>query len=818
MFKLSASHAMGSVLSTFFLCCILVVGLLSTTVLAGSNNSNSAREGTAKSTICHYDGGGRVHILTISEDAFDKHVSQHGDHALITYYEDEDNDGFGLNGSTVERCTLPDGYAETSEDCDGTDPTINPGATEICDGIDNNCDSLVDEGFDTDGDGFTSCSGDCNDGDAGINPGTTETCDGIDNDCDGLVDEGFDTDGDRCDTLDNRVFNEKISPDEFFTNEPSTTTISAEILSGNLPLSSVIAYRTDANGNLLYKLGQMYDDGTHGDLREADTIFTAQFDVNEPAAQTIFVRVSATYLGEQNSYLSSVMQITIYDPLPEGASAEVAAVLSRLEQNFFDYIESMDIPSATQHVLDDALSDPAIAHAEQSGNTISITFTNGIRGVVILNDPNNPVNSPGSAIPTLPNNAKFPGSDKVLIFAPYYGWGIGADPHYNSDDAMDYFSDSVYMQFSPSPPVITKNEAASLDLVKTWGNYGAVIVDTHGGTWSGNVFLCTGTEATDANQITYELDLLSKRIIQSSGGNYCFLPSFITKYSVSMKNTFFWLGSCKGLANDTMWNELRKKGAKVAFGWTDSVRVVFDNARFEEVFDLMLPDSDSVDPVTAKAAFDAVPNKIDNGPCIFGWCTGGTGATLKLKTSGPDWENFVFVEGGIVNGDFETGDWTGWNHGGDYDFRLITGARKHGGTKSAALGRWDTVFNGSDPTSEPYGYEWFYQDFIVPNNVTYLKFYWWMETYDTAAWDWFDAYLEDEHGNALITILRRAGKPGSDYGPYWSTQMADGGDGWREVQVDISAYQGQKVRIYFGQHLDGYGDQQRVYVDDVILE
>jgi len=659
MFKLSASRATGAVPSAFFLCCILAVGLLSTTVLAGSNSSDSAQEETAKSTICHYDGGGRVHRITISENAFDKHVSKHGDHALITYYEDEDNDVFGLNGSTVERCTLPDGYAETGGDCDGADPAINPGATETCDGIDNNCDSLVDEGFDTDGDGFTSCSGDCNDGDAGINPGATEICDGIDNNCDSLVDEG-------CDTLDNRVFNEKVSPDEFFTNEPSTTTISAEILSGNLLLSSVIAYRTDANGNLLYELGQMYDDGTHGDLREADTIFTAQFDVNEPAAQTIFVRVSATYLGEQNSYLSSVMQITIYDPLPEGASAEVAAILSRLEQNFFDYIESMDVPSAFQRVLDDALSDPAIAHAELSGNTMSITFTNGIRGVVIFNDPNNPTQSSGSAIPILPNNAKFPGSDKVLIFAPYYG----GDLPYTSDDAVDYFSNSVYMQFSPSPPVITKDEAASLALVKTWGDYGAVIVDTHGGMSSGNVFICTGTEATSANQTTYALDLLSGRIAQSSGGNYCFLPSFITKHSVSMKNTFFWLGTCKGLANNGMWNELRKKGAKVAFGWTDTVRIVFNNARFKEVFGLMLPDSDSVDPVTAKAAFDAVPDKTD-GFCIFGWCMGGSGATLKLKTSGPDWENFVFTEGGIVNGDFETGDWTGWNHGGDYDFRLI---------------------------------------------------------------------------------------------------------------------------------------------------
>ena len=93
-----------------------------------------------------------------------------------------------------------------------------------------------------------------------------------------------------------------------------------------------------------------------------------------------------------------------------------------------------------------------------------------------------------------------------------------------------------------------------------------------------------------------------------------------------------------------------------------------------------------------------------------------------------------------------------------------------------------------------------------------------METYDTAAWDWFDAYIKDTNGNTLMTVLSQAGKPGTNYGPYWTTQMADGGTGWREVKVDISAYRGQKIRIYFDQRLDGYGDQQRVYVDDVTLE
>ncbi len=99
-----------------------------------------------------------------------------------------------------------DGYA-SDVDCDDNDPLVNPGATEVCDGIDNDCDAQVDEGLlntyyeDVDGDGYgydgmssiEACaqpSGyaadntDCNDNDPAINPGATEILkNGIDDDC-----------------------------------------------------------------------------------------------------------------------------------------------------------------------------------------------------------------------------------------------------------------------------------------------------------------------------------------------------------------------------------------------------------------------------------------------------------------------------------------------------------------------------------------------------------------------------------------------------------------------------------------------------------
>ncbi|MFT4975544.1 MAG: hypothetical protein ACI8S6_001431, partial [Myxococcota bacterium] len=63
-----------------------------------------------------------------------------------TWYSDGDGDGYGDAATTTTACSAPSGTTSSSDDCDDSDNTINPGIAEVCsDSIDNNCDGDIDE-------------------------------------------------------------------------------------------------------------------------------------------------------------------------------------------------------------------------------------------------------------------------------------------------------------------------------------------------------------------------------------------------------------------------------------------------------------------------------------------------------------------------------------------------------------------------------------------------------------------------------------------------------------------------------------------------
>ncbi len=123
-----------------------------------------------------------------------------GDPAInpgTVWYADQDGDGDGDPETTVTQCGAPAGYVLSPGDCDDGDPQLNSGTVWY---VDDDTD-----GYGTDEEVQVSCdapagggalvAGDCDDADATVHPGATEVCDGIDQDCDGVADAG------ACDAL-----------------------------------------------------------------------------------------------------------------------------------------------------------------------------------------------------------------------------------------------------------------------------------------------------------------------------------------------------------------------------------------------------------------------------------------------------------------------------------------------------------------------------------------------------------------------------------------------------------------------------------------
>lgn len=260
-----------------------------------------------------------------------------------TYYLDSDGDGYGDPNMSQVACSPPADHVTDDTDCDDNNANAYPGNTEICDGVDNNCDGQIDEGLtttyykdndmDTYGDpnnsieacnppaGYVTDDTDCDDNDANAYPCNTETCDGVDNNCDGQVDEGLtttyylDNDGDGYGDANNSL-DDCSQPSGYVTDDTDCDDNDAN----NYPGNTEICDGQDNNCD-----GQV-DEGCSTYPCDGDTIFVNPADMSSYRAEDL-IQSDATIFDGDTVLFTAGQDIDLLENFEVEFGAEFEALI-----------------------------------------------------------------------------------------------------------------------------------------------------------------------------------------------------------------------------------------------------------------------------------------------------------------------------------------------------------------------------------------------------------------------------------------------------------------------------------------------------------
>ncbi len=594
-----------------------------------------------------------------------------------------------------------------------------------------------------------------------------------------------------------------ITPNAFFVNTNTEVKIRASLINtGNVVENSVKLIQVNTLGEEVAEICELYDDGdlSHGDDIQSDGVYSnlQYFLETAPIVKYLRVKVTISDGGVDSDVYSEIRTLSAVDEVSQTAVQEILDVQLQADELFQSAVGTSGTQEAVNQTIAFLQSQSNVTEAGMTpSGDIWIEFDYGLSGMVLTTDDQNeggsgmqkrtkPTSIPLSKQTRGTNVYKSFSSVKedenavldkdAMLFAPnwvqFNSWGTE-------------FLDTVYnvIEKSECPNFTTtylKNEQANLEAIRSFFNYGLIVIHTHGGLDKDNdVIFLTGDEV---EYVSIDiLDWLLDRImpIPHKGKSlWAVKPSYITAYNDYFPNSIVYNGSCESGHNTTMSNAFITKGASTYFGFSETVKSWFDRDMAFQLFPELITN-------TKTTGESFVPNQHDDNepPAYF-------------VMYGNDEAHFV---SDFANGDFEEGDLTGWNTFGDG--RVITQLgfiAPYGGSFMGIIstGLGFTMETGSIS-----------QNFCVPEDVTTLSLNWnflseeFLEYVGSQYQDYFKVAIIDEDGNENVLFYKSID---DIYNEYTLTLVSpdivfDVGDvyytGWQSLELDISAFAGTGVTL-----------------------
>jgi len=598
-----------------------------------------------------------------------------------------------------------------------------------------------------------------------------------------------------------------ILPNCFFVNTPTDVTIKVSILSNpRLDQNSVKLIEVSQNGIVINEICQLFDDGDlqHGDDIKGDGVYGNIVNITRADPGNTYLRVKANTTESQGEVasFSPISTISVVNEVTQEVVQQILTIQHAGDAKFQELITSVSKEQAISQTINylKGQTDVTSAVTTVSGD-ISVTYSSGLKGMILTGE--NGSEGGGGGVSTILerekkiripltnqtrgtyNQIKSLSSDPnkildkdVILYGPCYtqfvSWGTEFLDNLNTT-----LSNSSCSKFNVT---YLKNAQADLASLKALSNYGMIVMHTHGGLdENDNVLFQSGEEVSYFS--LYIIDWILGRICP---GNYLekqvwlVKPSFITAYNNNFPKSIVYNGSCESAKNTTMSNAFLTKGANTYFGFTESVSGTFDQQMANQLFPEIITNNK-----TTGEAF--IPNQHDNSdpPAYF-------------VMFGNDQTSF---SSGLVNGDFEEGNLSGFITGGDG--RVITQLGNIGpyggsfmGIISTGLGF--TIDQGSIA-----------QTFCLPSDKTILQLNWnfiseeFLEYVGSIFQDYFQIILIDQNGTEHTLFYKNIDEM---YNSYPLTLLSptivfDQGDvygtGWLNLSLNISAYAGQSITLVF---------------------